>query len=72
MLFQYVESAGSDGTSSKQEAVTRESTTNASPDVVGPYFMGPVEEPAKEEPTKKPEDVDEGVIDVLNYRGPKK
>lgn len=72
VVFQYVESDGSDGTSSKQEAVIQENSTGASPDVVGPYFMGSVDAPAKEEPTENPEGADEGVIDVLNYRGPNK
>jgi hypothetical protein len=34
--------------------------------------MGSVESPTKEKPTDAQGDADEGVIDVLNYRGPKK
>jgi uncharacterized protein DUF6502 len=73
VIFQYVEeSAGGDAISPKKEASTRESAAGTRPDVVGPYFMGPVDGPAKEEPTEIRNDPDDGVIDVLNYRGPKK
>lgn len=74
VIFQYIEGAGRDGTSfkEKEKDVVRESATSASPEVVGPYFMGPVEEPSKVEPPKNSDGADEGVIDVLNYRGPKK
>jgi Family of unknown function (DUF6502) len=74
VVFQYVEGDGKDVVQPKQDAGTRDSAKAASPEVVGPYFMGSVEGPAKEQPTESQDqkDADEGVIDVLNYRGPKK
>jgi hypothetical protein len=76
VVFQYleqnVESAASDRASGDKQAVARDASIAGSPQVVGPYFMGSVEKPAKEEPTESQDGADEGVIDVLNYRGPKK
>jgi Family of unknown function (DUF6502) len=75
VVFQYAEGAGSDGTALKPEISGRDDTTGISPEVVGPYYMGSVEGTAKKEgstPTEGRSDGDEGVIDVLNYRGPKK
>jgi hypothetical protein len=68
VVFQYVENASLEGLPQREESdLTRTATQ-----VVGPYFMGSLESPAKEEPKEISGDADEGVIDVLNYRGPKK
>jgi hypothetical protein len=72
VVFQYVESASLEGLQRKDDAVARVDLTGTGARVVGPYFMGSVESPTKEEPTNAQGDADEGVIDVLNYRGPKK
>jgi len=72
VVFQYVENASLEGLQGKNEAVVREDVTETRGQVVGPYFMGPLESSTKEQRTEIPGDADEGVIDVLNYRGPKK
>jgi len=72
VVFQYVESASLEGLQRRDDAATREDLARTGAQVVGPYFMGSVESPTKEEPTDTQGDADEGVIDVLNYRGPKK
>jgi|HubBroStandDraft_1064217.scaffolds.fasta_scaffold26265_2 hypothetical protein len=74
VVFQYVESDGNE-TALPPNAATVASgeTVPGSPQVVGPYFLGSVDQPAKENTTGKPSsDADDGVIDVLNYKGPKK
>lgn len=71
VVFQYVESAISESVPAAAKTPTIASTPS-NPKVVGPYFMGPVDKPAKDETPKNLGDADEGVIDVLNYRGPKK
>jgi len=72
VVFQYVEDAIKDGTLGKEVVVAREDPKQRTGEVVGPYFMGTVDQPEKEPPTDESDDGDEGVIDVLNYRGPKK
>jgi len=71
VVFQYVENASLEGLQRKVDVV-REDPAKAGTQVVGPYFMGPLESSTKEQSTEKSGDADEGVIDVLNYRGPKK
>jgi hypothetical protein len=72
VVFQYVENASLEGLQGRDGAVLREDLTGTGAQVVGPYFMGQLENPTKEESKEIPGDADEGVIDVLNYRGPKK
>jgi len=72
VVFQYVENASLEGLPEQNEAVVREDLTGTRAQVVGPYFMGPLGSSTKEQRTEIPSDADEGVIDVLNYRGPKK
>ena len=74
VVFQYVENAGEAVASVKNEGstVTTAGSTSADPEVVGPYFMGSVIQPNTDTPPEKADDTDDGVIDVLNYRGPKK
>jgi hypothetical protein len=72
VVFQYVESASLEGLQRRDETVAREDLTGKGAQLVGPYFMGSVESPKKEQEGEIPGDADEGVIDVLNYRGPKK
>lgn len=72
VVFQYVENAVADVGTQNAQAVTGQDQTAKDPQVVGPYFMGSVEKPNTDEPTQVPGDADEGVIDVLNYPGPKK
>jgi hypothetical protein len=71
VVFQYVENASLEGLQQKVDVV-REDLARTGTQVVGPYFMGPLDSSAKEKPTENSGDADEGVIDVLNYRGPKK
>ena len=71
VVFQYVESAVSESVPAAAKTPTIASTPS-NPKVVGPYFMGPIDTPAKDETPKNLGDADEGVIDVLNYRGIKK
>jgi Family of unknown function (DUF6502) len=72
VIFQYVENASLEGLQGRDGAVSREDLTGTGAQVVGPYFMGQLENPTKQESKEIPGDADEGVIDVLNYRGPKK
>lgn len=72
VIFQYVEGASNEEQPRSEGTVPREEPTNINSQVVGPYFMGSVEDPKKAESTEIQSDADEGVIDVLNYRGPKK
>lgn len=72
VIFQYVEGAGNEEQPRSEGTVPREEPTSIHSQVVGPYFMGSVEDPKKAESTEIHSDADEGVIDVLNYRGPKK
>jgi len=72
VVFQYIENAKSDEMPPKHEAAKPSDVSGTSPQVVGPYFMGPAEAPAREDKKEIQSDADEGVIDVLNYRGPKK
>jgi hypothetical protein len=72
VVFQYVEDAVKDGTVQSEVVAAQEEPKQKGAEVVGPYFMGSVEQPQKEPPTQVSDDADEGVIDVLNYRGPKK
>jgi len=72
VVFQYVESASLEGLLGRDGAIARADLTRTGAQVVGPYFMGSAESPTKEESTDAQGDADEGVIDVLNYRGPKK
>jgi Family of unknown function (DUF6502) len=69
VVFQYVENPSLEGLQQKEG---REDLTGTNTQVVGPYFMGSLESPTKEESKETSSDADEGVIDVLNYRGPKK
>jgi hypothetical protein len=70
VVFQYVEDAVKDGAS--EVLTTQEDQKDKGADVVGPYFMGSVEQSERDRTTQVSDDADEGVIDVLNYRGPKK
>ena len=72
VVFQYAENAVNEVVPSKQETVAREESAGSNPQVVGPYFMGPVEAPREDGLPEIRGDADEGVIDVLNYRVPKK
>jgi hypothetical protein len=72
VVFQYVESASLESLQPRADAAAREDLTSTKKQVVGPYFMGSVESSTKEQSTENSNDADEGVIDVLNYRGPKK
>ncbi len=72
VVFQYVESATLEALQREVESVPRDDLTPSGTQVVGPYFMGSLESSTKEQPTGNSPDADEGVIDVLNYRGPKK
>jgi hypothetical protein len=74
VVFQYVENAGNEvaAASNEEVAAARGNSTLSDPQVVGPYFMGSVDKPTQETPPEKPDDSDDDVIDVLNYRGPKK
>jgi hypothetical protein len=72
VVFQYLENASLEGLQRNDEAVLREDLTGTNTQVVGPYFMGSSESPKKEQSDDTSSDADEGVIDVLNYRGPKK
>jgi hypothetical protein len=72
VIFQYVEGAGNEQSPRSDGAASREEATSINPPIVGPYFMGSVEDPKNAESTEIRGDADEGVIDVLNYRGPKK
>jgi hypothetical protein len=72
VIFQYVEGAGNEEAPRSEGTVPREDSKSINPHVVGPYFMGSVEDPKKAGSIEPQGDADEGVIDVLNYRGPKK
>jgi hypothetical protein len=71
VVFQYVESASLEGLQRRDKTVAPEDLTGPGAQLVGPYFMGSVESPKKEQEGEIQGDADEGVIDVLNYRGPK-
>jgi len=72
VIFQYVEGAGNEESLRGEGTAPREEATNINPQVVGPYFMGSAVDPTEVQSTEIQGDADEGVIDVLNYRGPKK
>ncbi len=72
VVFQYVESATLEGPQRTVESVAQEDLRAIGTQVVGPYFMGPSETSTRQQTTENSRDPDEGVIDVLNYRGPKK
>ena len=71
VVFQYVESTRNDELPPKQD-VRKADDVTVNPQVVGPYFMGTAEATVRDEAKEIGDDADEGVIDVLNYRGPKK
>jgi len=71
VVFQYVENASLEGLQRRVD-LGREDLSGTGKQVVGPYFMGPLESSTKEKSAENSGDADEGVIDVLNYRGPKK
>jgi hypothetical protein len=60
VLFQYLEDAGNHGTPANGETVNPDEAKSNRPDLVGP------------EPIDDQGGAEDGVIDVLNYRGPKK
>jgi hypothetical protein len=77
VVFQYVEADGHDRSPPPKKTVPEGQDISDSREVLGPYFMGPVEPTVAEGPSdarteNKTDDADDGVIDVLNYRGPKK
>jgi len=74
VVFQYLENTSTDSSPSNEAAVAdqEQKQGTSGPEVVGPYFMGSLEEPAREQPKESPDGDDDDVIDVLNYRGPKK
>jgi Family of unknown function (DUF6502) len=77
VVFQYIEGAGQGESQETPVKATDKHQLAPSAEVVGPYFMGAVEQKAVEERRDEGQrasdgDTDDGVIDVLDYRGPKK